>query len=420
MNKIFGMRIIGALVVCSLLSFSVRETNYFVVIGAFAKETNAEKFTGYARNLYLKAYYKFNPERNLYYVHVMETPKKDDARNWTLYLKNETRFKDAWVFTDANRVISAGDMMAQSDARQTSARYSGNEVLSEAEAGAVAYASTDMNVNLNYVEESRSVDLSEAWTNSDQLSYTSNLKNYIKTGQNFKLEEGEILTFTAETSDGKTIPTEVMLVDYKKAKKITGFNTGELIGLRGKTRNQTLTFVCDIFGYSVETQVLNLDKLSRARDVRQNNNGVWEVKFKLKPMKENEISILYNTVFFPDAAVLRPSSKKQLDEVLELMKAYPSYKILLHSHCNQGGKREIKLPGENNLYFDIEGAIQKSGSDKQLTKQRGETIKSYLVDNGIEGKRISVFGWGSAENLVSSSSADTAINDRIEVELLQN
>ena len=418
MKKLLNVPIIGAFVVLLILSFTFREASYYVVIGAFAKETNARKFTGYARNIYLEAFYKLNPDKNLYYVYVMQTSRKEDARNWTWYLKNETGFKDAWVFTETAGDANTFTFFDQAGKRHTSPRYSANELAPQAK-DAVALASADASSTYHYGDDTRSLTIDATWNDADKVSYTNNISHNFS-GRKTRLAEGDVFTFTAETTEGNTIPADIMLVDYKKARKLTGFQTGEYIGLKGKSKNQEMTLVCDVFGYSVETKVINLGKISRARDVKQNQDGVWEVKFKLKPMQVNEISILYNTVFFPDAAVLQPSSRKQLDELLALMKANPSYKILIHSHCNAGTRRGIKVPAGKSGYFALEGADYKTASDKQLTKQRGETIRSYLVDNGIDGKRIQVFGWGSMDNLVSATSSDTAINDRVEVELLEN
>lgn len=420
MNTLFRVRIISAVIVFTLLSFSVEAAQYYVVIGAFAKESNARKFTGYARNLYLEASYKFNPERNLYYVHVMKTSLKDEARKWTLYLKHEIGFKDAWICTD---LPGEQNSFIPEDVttKQRQPRYSRNENFMLSSNGPIASAKWSEKISTSEnLEKSEANNWEAAWTSNDEISYISNIKNIINVKENIRLASGKLFTFVVETSERKTIPAEVMLVNYEKARKISSFKTGEYVAFRGKRRNQLLTVVCDVFGYSQETRTLNLDNPTAARDIKQNQEGVWEVRFKLKMMEKNEISVMYNTVFYQDAAVLQPSSKKQVDELLSLMKSHPEYEILIHSHCNRGSKRDIKLPGKNKSYFDIQDSLEKTASDKQLTKQRAETIRSYLVDNGIGGKRISIFGWGSMDMLVESTSPDAAINDCIEIELLED
>ena len=421
MKKLLLANLIGIVTVFSLVSFSGREAHYYVVIGAFAKESNAIKFTGYARNLYLDAFYRYNAERKLYYVHAMETGRKDDARNWTLYLQHEKGFTDAWVFTSPAVVDNTSGVSLSDTRAESEARYSGNRDIPHSDYGDIASASGSDNI-VKYKQSENGVlaDAEAAWTQVDGLSFLSGMKGAASIRKNAAVPGNKVLTFVAETADGKSIPTEVMMVDYRKAKKLAGFSTGDVIGLRSSKQNQSITVVCDVFGYGVETKTLNLNSLSRARDVKQNSEGVWEVRFKLRPMKENEISILYNTTFFTDAAVLETPSKKQLDQLLSLMKANPSYKILIHSHCNKGARRTIKLAGKGGSCFDIRNSVEKTGSDKTLTKARGETIKSYLVGNGIDSKRIGVFGWGSLDNLVSPASGNAAINDRVEVELVHS
>src|SRR5690606_34599406 len=42
--------------------------------------------------------YSYNAMRELYYVHVMKTYRKEEAHNWSVYLKKQKGFPDAWVF----------------------------------------------------------------------------------------------------------------------------------------------------------------------------------------------------------------------------------------------------------------------------------------------------------------------------------
>lgn len=419
MKNLFFGRVLLTVIVFSLCSFSLREAHYYVVIGAFAKESNARKFTGFARNLYLDAHYTFNSERNLYYVQVMETSRKEEAKNWSLYLKYEKGFDDAWVFT--SRPVDQQSFAAEeASAYRSSPRYSGNTDVPLSNYSYIASASGSDNIaRYQNAEKSTYVAANMRWTETDDVSYIKSPHNIVRAIAKMGMAEDKVFRFVAETTGGKTIPAEIMLVDYKKARKITEFKTGDYVGLKGKKKGQSVTLVCDVFGYSVETKVVKLNDPSRAQGIT-NNDGVWEVKFKLKPMKENDISILYNTTFYKDAAVLQPSSKAQLEQVLALMKEHPSYEILIHSHCNKGARRDLKIRGDDNAYFDLDAAVEKTGSDKQLTKARAEVIRDFLVDNGIDRKRIGVFGWGSLDNLVSPASANTAINDRIEVELAHN
>ena len=81
------------------MSASLMAAEYFVVIGTFADESNARRFTSRVSQIFKDVSYSFNEEKKLYYVHVMRTSRKDEARNWSLYVRNEVGFRDAWVLT---------------------------------------------------------------------------------------------------------------------------------------------------------------------------------------------------------------------------------------------------------------------------------------------------------------------------------
>src|SRR5690606_38826441 len=132
----------------------------------------------------------------------------------------------------------------------------------------------------------------------------------------------------------------------------------------------------------------------------------------------HEIAFMNKTLFYKDAAVLEPSSKGELDELVALMKSNLGYKIVLHSHCNPGKKREIRIPVNDSNYFDVEATTEKNGSDKLLTKKPASIIRNYLLAHGIDKKRIQAVAWGSSERIVSSTSKDASLNERVEIELV--
>src|SRR5690242_14721012 len=80
-------------------SFTHAQQFYYVVIGGFADEANAQKFTGYVRMNRYNAAYDLNSERKLYYVYVLKATVKEDAVTQAKQLQAESEFKDAWVFT---------------------------------------------------------------------------------------------------------------------------------------------------------------------------------------------------------------------------------------------------------------------------------------------------------------------------------
>ncbi|MGC1241569.1 MAG: OmpA family protein [Chryseosolibacter sp.] len=434
MKKILNPRVFCLIVAFSLFYLSVEAAQYYVVIGTFAQEANARSFTGKLRGIFRDASYSFNEERQLYYVHVLKTARKEEARELSVYLKHQKGYSDAWVFTDGAAeqhyaVRSVDGVPAQVVKNHGEA---GGERMHR-EARLVAERNTAMEMSPVFASAGRKEEImhyepgavAEAsgvalqWTHSNDVSYIGDIRNINHIKDNDGLANGQLFTFIVEDTEGRSIPAEVLLVSFEKSKKIAGFRAGELAAIRAARKGQMVTLVCEELGYGMETRMFNMDHLGRGRDIRKNKDGVWEVRFKLKKMERYDMAILYKTAFYPNAAILESASRGEMDALADMLKANPTYKIIVHTHCNPGEKRDILLPGDDN-FFDAKGSETIAGSDRKLTKARGETIRQFLISQGIDKKRIGLVGWGSMELMVDASSEDAAMNERVEIELVED
>jgi hypothetical protein len=70
----------------------------YVVIGAFAVQRNAVKFTTSASEKNFTAKFELNPNRNLYYVYVLSTADRHQAIEEALRLRKESAYNDTWVY----------------------------------------------------------------------------------------------------------------------------------------------------------------------------------------------------------------------------------------------------------------------------------------------------------------------------------
>jgi hypothetical protein len=73
-------------------------SQYYVVIGAFAKESNAKKFVGFAHSRFFGATYEKKPKSRLFFVYVIKTDNKEEAYTQVRILQKEATFSDAWVY----------------------------------------------------------------------------------------------------------------------------------------------------------------------------------------------------------------------------------------------------------------------------------------------------------------------------------
>src|SRR5689334_13920481 len=74
-----------------------QETPYYVVIGAYKIEANAQRAMSAAHSHNLPAVYAFQPDRKLHYVFVRVSSNKEEAFTTMRDIRAEG-FKDAWVY----------------------------------------------------------------------------------------------------------------------------------------------------------------------------------------------------------------------------------------------------------------------------------------------------------------------------------
>ena len=129
---------------------------------------------------------------------------------------------------------------------------------------------------------------------------------------------------------------------------------------------------------------------------------------------------MYDVSFYKDAVVMLPRSQEELDELVNMMSGNAAYKIKIHGHANGTAKRKIIALGKNKNYFDISGSKQKNGTSKELSKERAEAVLDYLVKHGIVENRMEIMAWGGSNMLVSETSPSAKLNDRIEIEILED
>src|SRR5690606_21091599 len=152
----------------------------------------------------------------------------------------------------------------------------------------------------------------------------------------------------------------------------------------------------------------------------QDEHGAWVIPYKLERLQKLDVSVMYKVSFFRDAVVMTRESKPEMDQLVSMMKLNPEYKIKVHAHCNGNNDRRIIALGTPKNYFDIKGSNEIPGSAKQLTSMRAEAVVSYLSENGINADRIKTYSWGGTNMLVGETSSSARLNDRIEIEILND
>lgn len=163
---------------------------------------------------------------------------------------------------------------------------------------------------------------------------------------------------------------------YKNAKTSTGGSMDF---------NHYIGFIDDVFVIKAKSPVMQIN-----RPLPQ----IVETK-KPTPLPKvlNKVQFLYNSVDF------EPNSLPQLDSAVVVLKKYLTLEILIKGHTSSEGEAEY---------------------NQKLSERRAEAVMNYLIQHGIEAKRLQTQGFGETRPLVLDDTEEhKRVNRRIEFEILK-
>lgn len=121
--------------------------------------------------------------------------------------------------------------------------------------------------------------------------------------------------------------------------------------------------------------------------------------FLLKPIRKDEITVLRNVFFETDSASLLPESEAELDKLVKFLKFNKNISIEIGGHTDSTG-----TVAYNN----------------ELSIKRAAAVYRYLVDKGINHKRLLFRGYGASVPVADNQTAEgKAINRRTEFKILE-
>lgn len=384
------------LIICLFLFAQVAKVNaqsetYYVVIGAFAKESNAKKFSGFARSRFFQSTYELNPTRGLFYVYVIKTGIRNDAYDQVRILQKENAFRDSWVFNGVLGKPSPPVTIIEPTPKEPEP---------------IPADTTSVN---QMTVESKPTDPIDVAVPAPTT--TEKAKRVVK---------GKLFKFDIQSPTGEPIVGNVHHVDLLKGREFAAYSSSDYSDVpRPAERKEPMTIVCGIFGYKEITQLVDYENPSLTEGAKQDEENAWVIPFKLERLKKGDVSVMYDVSFYKDAVIMLPRSQEELDELVNMMTSDPTYKIKVHGHTNGNNKRKIIALGKTRNYFDMKGSDQKNGSAKELSKQRAEAVRDYLVEHGIEKSRMEIMAWGGTNMLVGENTSGAKLNDRIEIEILE-
>jgi len=114
------------------------------------------------------------------------------------------------------------------------------------------------------------------------------------------------------------------------------------------------------------------------------------------------IKITFNSglLFDVDKSELREQSKQNLGNLGTILNKYEDTNILIEGHTDSTGTEEYNMP---------------------LSKQRSESVASYLTQIQVKSTRFTVVGYGEMQPVASNDTLDgRQLNRRVEIAIMAN
>ena len=384
---------VAVVVICLCQSALAQDTfsPYYVVIGGFKSEENAQKYCTYAHEQNLPAVYAFNEERQLYYVFVRATQTKDIAEEILGRLKEGSVFKDAWVF---NGTLT-GSGLAKKPRPAPVERTPVKETTPVIEEPA---------------EKTPQEDDKPETTPAPEQQVAAVPPKPVGRPFVFKLLNGET---------GNTLNGLVRLQESDRASQFRGYNGNEKVYVPAPAnRSGKWVVVCQVLGFRQLKKPIVYGKASEMTGASVGPDQEVIIPLELERVRRGDYIEMENVKFYNNTALFAPGSERELDELVAMMEENPDYQIRLHGHTNGKQARDIVSLGSSDDFFTPSVSNAKShASAQQLSLLRAELVKSYLVSKGIDQSRISTKGEGGTQMIFDPSGTLAGMNDRVEVEI---
>lgn len=384
------------------------EAPNYVIIGAFKYQRNALRFTQHAsRDLSLNAKYEMNPMRNLFYVYVLSTQSRDAAIAEARRLRDESEFKDTWVYYGNLGKPQRGSTVTPVDINPVT----GN---------AIEHVSTEPATPEMKAPEVTTPELTVAThAEPNDATTTASTKQHLTLDDDVK---GKSFVFRIyKAIDNTPLEGEVEVVDLDKARKMGTFKGNMPVRISQPTgASGDLSLACEVFGYRKVQRTVDYTT-PEAEDIKLDNEGAVEVPFELVRLQKGDIAVMYNVYFYKDAGVMRPESLYEVTSLMEMLIENPKYKIKIHGHTNGGAAGKIiSLDDKSTNYFSLNNTKEGYGSAKKLSEERAVVIKRFLESKGIDPKRMEIKAWGGKQPIHDKHHTRAQENVRVEIEILED
>jgi outer membrane protein OmpA-like peptidoglycan-associated protein len=199
----------------------------------------------------------------------------------------------------------------------------------------------------------------------------------------------------SDASDNKPLFASLMIVDNEANDTISVMNSNKVSGkyLITLTPGRNYGIIASAPGYLFCSENVDIPKTQKAyQEIIKD--------IKLVPLKVGSKIILKNIFFDFDKSTLRPISKAELNRLVKILKDNPNMRIRIGGHTDNYGSDEY---------------------NQKLSENRAGAVVQYLIEAGIDKKRLEYKGYGELEPIDTNETPQGRQNNRrTEFEILTN
>lgn len=402
-------------------------SGYYVVVAAYrlGQDTYAQNYiNSINKDGSINAKYGADTNRNYLYVYVDYYKDFDESIKEMLETRKKAGFEEAWVRIMKGELDSNVNMLTKAEpAKEIPQNVKAKENETVASNGVVEVSEPVQPVSV-VEEESKAEEKAEEM----EVAAPENPVEEVAEKEEPITEpkpvaEASVFLSLFNATNNKPIEGEVEVIDVDRARLVEKVKGNEYITLPDpKSKTGEVSLIANVFGYRPVQHTILYGQIpddSTSHFIEWEGNH-YVVKFALARYHRGDIHTLYNVFFYNDAAIMLPESKYQLNSLLTMMNENPNYKIKLHGHTNGSSRGRLITMGPSKSFFSLANDVKDgSGSAKELSKQRAEVIKEWLVSQGIAEDRIEVKAWGGGRMIHDKNSVNAKKNVRVDVEILE-
>lgn len=208
-------------------------------------------------------------------------------------------------------------------------------------------------------------------------------------------EEGTLIRVTGTVLDNESKTPLIANVFYEKLPYYDDMG----ISATNQQNGVYELYMLENIKYIINVKADGYKTISEEMEVIDNGTQLIEKNFIMEPDAAHEKFDLHNLMFARGRAVIDESSYSELNEFVDWLEARPNVNIQLEGHTDFQGNAEANL---------------------QLSQDRVDAVKNYLVKQGVKKTRINTKAFGGTQPLSRERTDEArAANRRVEVRILK-